>query len=555
MEINEIVKTLLNMRGITSEEAIIEFLSDKPRLTYEPELMPDIEAGARLILEEIEAGGKICIYGDYDADGITSTTLMLSILGHLMPSDRLTYYIPSRFDEGYGLNIEAINHVKAQNVTMIVTVDCGSVSLEEVEYAKSLGLKIIVTDHHNITDKMSDCLLINPKRPDSQYPFKELSGCGVAFKLAQMIQKLTNLPKSVLTEVLDLVAIGTIGDIMPLVDENRTLVKFGLRVINTTERPGLVGLMDGASLKQGNVSADNVGYIIVPHLNASGRMEDASLAVKLLSANKKTDELNSIVDDLLFKNQERKRIQSETYKRALEIMGDELEDFNIVRVDDAHEGIIGIVAGKLKDDYNRPTIIVTPIGEEKTHLKGTGRSIDGVNLHEILNRHAELFDKFGGHSGACGFTMPIENLDALRDALISEMKELVAENDRLFEKSINVDLDLDFYDINIKLAEDLSLLAPFGTRNPKPVFRLMDVMIKDVKYMGADSQHVRFNVVPEFEEGPSRPIQCVIFNKAQNYRDKLINGTICDLVGSVESQVWQGQTRVQFITTEIEFLD
>ena len=199
MNINPIIRELLKKRGLTSEEDILEFLSDKPQKTYDPFLLPNMEAGVDLILSEIENGSNICIYGDYDADGITSTTLMMNVLSYLVDSDKLNYYIPSRFEEGYGLNMDAVKMIADSGADLIITVDCGSVSYEEVEYAKKLGMRIIVTDHHNITDVMANCILINPKHPDSEYPFKELSGCGVAFKVAQAIQKKSDLPRSVLT--------------------------------------------------------------------------------------------------------------------------------------------------------------------------------------------------------------------------------------------------------------------------------------------------------------------------------------------------------------------
>ena len=422
MEINNIIKTLLSKRGIDSEEEIQEFLSPKPRKTYDPLLLPDMEAGADLILHEIRNGSRIMIYGDYDADGITATTLMMSVLGHLMkdrPED-LDYYIPSRFGEGYGLNPEAIRFIHDKGFDLIVTVDCGSVSKDEVRYAEELGMKVLVTDHHTITDTMAECLLINPKKPGSEYPFKELCGCGVAFKLAQTLQKKAGLPKSILSEVLDLVAIGTIGDIMPLVDENRTLVKYGLKVINQGMRPGLKKLIAGAGLTPGNVSSENVGFIIVPHLNASGRIDDASLAVKLLLSEGNDRELSDIVDDIIFKNKERKRIQTETYRSCMELA--ENEDFMIIRCDDAHEGIAGIVAGKIKDHFYRPTVICMPSQGEEGLLKGTGRSIEGINLYEMLKKHEELFIKFGGHSGACGFTMKEEDFEELKKGLIRDIR-------------------------------------------------------------------------------------------------------------------------------------
>jgi len=248
-DLNPKIIELLAGRGITEKEEIEEFLSEKPQKTHDPYLLDDIEAGADLLLSEIGRGGRICIYGDYDADGITSTALLMSVLSHLMPEDKLDFYIPSRFEEGYGLNMEAVRQIADRGFNMIITVDCGSVSEEEIEYAHSLGMTVLVTDHHNITDRMAGCLLINPKKPGSMYPFKELSGCGTAFKFAQVLQQKADLPKSVLSQVLDLVAIGTVGDIMPLKDENRTMVKFGLRTINMGSDRDCAALLRAPALK------------------------------------------------------------------------------------------------------------------------------------------------------------------------------------------------------------------------------------------------------------------------------------------------------------------
>lgn len=549
-KINETIIKLLEKRGITSPDDIEEFLSDKPQRTHSPLLLEDIEEGAQLIIEEAAKGSRICIYGDYDADGITSTSLMMSVLGHLTSKEKLGYYIPSRFEEGYGLNMEAVKHIADSGYDMIVTVDCGSVSAEEVAYAQELGLKILVTDHHNITDKMAGCLLINPKRPDSRYPFRELSGCGVAFKLAQVIQQKASLPKSVLTEVLDLVAIGTVGDIMPLVDENRTMVKFGLKIINMGGRPGLRKLAEGAGLRIGSISSENLGYIIVPHLNASGRIEDASQAVRLLTASEGDPEIDTIVDDLLFKNQERRRIQHETYKSCSEGLDrDNPEDFILIRSEDAHEGIAGIVAGKIKDNFYRPSVILTPTGSEGQLLKGTGRSIDGVNLYELLKSHEELFEKFGGHAGACGFTMKAENFDTLKQGLLDEMAVLTAENESLFVRKYPVDMDLDFGDITIEFADQLQMLAPFGNANPKPLFRLVNVTIGDVRYMGSENQHMRFTAT----DIKGNDVQCVLFNKAADYGLSVYARRPVELIGSLESQVWQGTKRLQFMVEKIKF--
>ena len=542
MEINYIIKTLLSKRGIDSEEEIQEFLSPKPRKTYDPLLLPDMEAGADLILQEIRNGSRIMIYGDYDADGITATTLMMSVLGHLMKdrTEDLDYYIPSRFGEGYGLNPEAIRFIHDKGFDLIVTVDCGSVSKDEVRYAEELGMKVLVTDHHTITDTMAECLLINPKKPGSEYPFKDLCGCGVAFKLAQTLQKKADLPKAILTEVLDLVAIGTIGDIMPLVDENRTLVKYGLKVINQGMRPGLKELIEGVGLTPGNVSSENVGFVIVPHLNASGRIEDASWAVKLLLSKGNSPELSDIVDDIIFKNKERKRLQTETYRACMELA--EKEDFMIIRCDDAHEGIAGIVAGKIKDHFYRPTVICMPSQGEEGMLKGTGRSIEGISLYEMLKNHEELFIKFGGHSGACGFTMKEDDFEKLKEGLLRDISEIKESDPGVFERKYPWDMDLDPDDVTPELADKLELLSPFGNGNPKPVFRIRNVRLRDARNMGADGKHARFTV----HEG-SRYINCVLFNKAEEYSDMLNDGEKHDIAGSLETQFWQGQKRMQFI--------
>ncbi|MGN0721690.1 MAG: single-stranded-DNA-specific exonuclease RecJ [Anaerovoracaceae bacterium] len=550
MKLNPTIIQLLNNRGITDEKDITEFLSEKPQKTYDPSLLDDISAGVDLILSEISRGTKICVYGDYDADGITSTSLMLSVLGHLMPKERLNYYIPSRFEEGYGLNMEAVKHISQSGAGMIITVDCGSVSSEEVEYAKKLGMKIVVTDHHNITDKMADCFLINPKKPGNPYPFHELSGCGVAFKTAQVLQQKAGLPKSVLTEVLDLVAIGTIGDIMPLVDENRTMVKYGLKMINTGRRPGLRKLIEGAGLKIGSVTSENVGFVIVPHLNASGRIEDASQAVRLLTADEGDSCIDEIVEDLLFKNQERKRLQAAAYKSCTAGLDRENpEDFLLIESEDAHEGIAGIACGRIKDAYYRPAAILTPTGSRGELLKGTGRSIEGVNLYQLLKNHEDLFEKFGGHAGACGFTMKRENLETLRKGLLKDMAKLAEENPELFVKKYHVDMELGFENINIAFAQQLELLAPFGNGNPKPMFKLVNVTINDVRFMGNENQHVRFTTYDR--EG--RSIQCVLFSRAADYGMMLYAKRPVDIIGHLECQVWQGTKRLQFMVEKIKF--
>lgn len=548
MKINPIVKKLLQNRGVCTDEEIIEFLSDKPQKTYDPFLLPDMEAGVDLILSEAKKNSRIWVYGDYDADGITSTTLMMSILKHLTSIDNLNYYIPSRFEEGYGLNKDAIDYIASNGCDLLITVDCGSVSYDEVEYAKELGLKVIVTDHHNVTDVMADCILINPKHPKSEYPFKELSGCGVAFKVAQAIQKKANLPKQILTEVLDLVAVGTVGDIMPLIDENRTMTKFGLKVLNLGKRPGLKKLMEGTSLNVGKVSAENISFVIVPHLNASGRIEDASQAVELLLGQCSESRMEEIVQDVIKKNHMRRKLQSDLYSKcAEEIDRDNLDDIILIYSEDAHEGIAGIVAGKIKETFYRPAIIVTDTGSEGNELKGTSRSVEGLNLYELLKTQEHLFTKFGGHAAACGFSLKKEDFQLLRSGLAVEIKKIKEESPNIFEKKYNIELDLNTKDITFDLVEQIDMLAPFGNKNPKPLIMCKDVIISDVRYMGNEMQHLRFYAASD----SGKKVQCVLFGKAQDY--DLKNAYKASVIGNLECQIWQGNKRIQLIADEIQF--
>lgn len=545
MQLSSTLTKLLHQRGITGEDEIAEFLSQKPRRTYDPSLLADADAGVDFILQEIEKGSRICIYGDYDADGITATSLMLHVLRYLVPPERVGYYIPSRFEEGYGLNREALGQIAERGYQAVITVDCGSVSAAEVAYAKALGLAILVTDHHTITDRMADCLLVNPKRADSGYPFRELCGCGVAFKMAQLLQKRCGLPKHVLSEVLDLAAIGTMGDIMPLLDENRTICKYGMQMINSGSRYGLRKLAEGAGLTLGHISSENISFVIVPHLNATGRMEDAYPAVRLLTAREDDPEVPSIVEDLLRKNKERRRLQQETFEACTADLIP--EDFILIRSEHAHEGIAGIVAGKIKETYNRPTVIVTPSGEGKQYLKGTGRSIEGVNLYALLKHHEHLFEKFGGHAGACGFLMPAEHFDALREGLLNDMASLLAENPQLFEKHYDADLDLPCSALTIPFAEELELLAPFGNQNPKPLLRVRNVRISRIRPLGTEGRHVGFSIA----DHSGCEIACVLFNKAERYMELLRSGYADEVLGSLECRTWQGRKQLQFMVEEI----
>ena len=553
----------MNKRGIITSEEREEFLSPKPSRTYDPFLLDGMKAGVDLLISAARAGERICIYGDYDADGVTASTIMARGVSEL--TDDWFFYIPSRFEEGYGLNVTAIDKIADRGANLIITVDCGCVSCKEVEYAKSRGLKVIVTDHHNIEDTIAEGIVIDPKKPagfmseegKAPYPCKDLAGCGVAFKFLQALQRTADLPRSVLTDALDMVAVGTIGDIVPLRDENRTLVKYGITAANSGRRPSLKQLARAVSLQE--ITSTNIAFAIVPHINACGRMASAMAAVELFNS---TDEatIGEKVQELIQYNRQRKQIQEEAFTKCAQMVrGD--EHFIVLNVGNMHEGIAGIVAGKIKDEFSRPTIIVTPSeemgrgGEGVSLLKGTGRSTDGVNIYEVLNRCSDLFIRFGGHSRACGFLMEAGNLDQLIENVNQDVAKQLEEDPQLFAKAIDADAEVSPEDITVELARELQKLAPFGEGNPDPLLVMRNVEIRNLSYMGAENTHARFSACAPIEGdagGRYASVGCVLFRRAQDVKPLLEGGGRVDITGTVSHQVWRGQERVQFIVEDID---
>ncbi len=546
MEIDRKIIELLHRRGLTTDEQIEEFLSDKPKETYDPFLLPDMEDGVDLILSACDRGDKICIYGDYDADGVTSTVIMTEVLSQL--TDNIIQYIPSRFDEGYGLNKAAIDTIKKAGADLIVTVDCGSVSVDEVEYAKSIGLDIMVTDHHRIEDKQADTVLINPARKDSEYPFPYLAGCGVAFKLAQAITDAAGLPKKMLTRMLDLVALGTIGDVVPLISENRMLVKYGLRAINTSEREALKVLIEKTGLKPGEIKCENVSFVLVPHINAAGRMKSAVLALKLFLA-KDRAKMEQYAEELIQCNAERKRLQNEVFENAREQVEKRYADNDFILVDltDAHEGVAGIAAGKLKEKYGRPSVIVTDNGDGM--LKGTGRSPEGIDLYKLLKNEEKWFEHFGGHAAACGFTMRKEGLEEVRTDLNRIAGELKKESPGLFDVTPSADIQLEPDEVTVDFARQLELLEPCGRMNERPLVSVSGVPC-NVTRMGTDGKYVRFSIrsVPG--------CTFLMFRSAEEKGDAVFGAAeMCNeitAVGNMFRHEWNGNVSVQIVVEDIQ---
>lgn len=542
-DIHPVLLELLRQRGITQDEDIAEYLSLKPQKTYDPFLLLNMEAGVDFILAKIREGKRICLYGDYDADGITSICILRTVLSRL--TDNLCYYIPSRFHEGYGLNRCAIQKLKDDRVDLIVTVDCGSTSYDEVEFAKSLGMSVVVTDHHSIMDKKADCLLINPKQEDCPYPFKGLAGCGVAFKVAQAIREKTGLPRALTNGLLDIVAIGTIGDIVPLMDENRTLAKYGLYEMNRSRRTGIAKLVEAVSVHSDKLASDQIAYCIVPHLNAAGRMHEAAIGVDLLlSEDERT--ASDLAQELVRHNQERKRVQEITFDECISLKETQCGDalFPIIRAENAHEGITGIVAGKLKDMYNQPVIIATPC---EGVLKGTGRSTDKVDMFRILDSFRHLFIRFGGHHGACGFLIAEENFPEFKERANEALRQKLLEEPGLLDAESHYDLVLTGRDMTLDLVSQIEKMEPFGCRNRRPVFLLESVEINGLQKMGRDGIHVRF--FARCRDG-SRA-ECVLFCKAEQYAELLTGESPVNVMGTLQINQWNGTRKVQMLVDRI----
>lgn len=534
---------LLRIRGIEGDEELKEFLSPSPKLAYDPFLLANMHAGVDLLLDAIYSGCKIVIYGDYDCDGVTSTALLMKVIGSL--TDNVTYYIPSRLDEGYGLNKTAIDRIYQEEGEVIVTVDCGSVSAEEVSYANSLGIETIITDHHTVKDVVAPGIVINPKNPGDTYPFKGLAGVGVAYKLALALSRSCDIPRSLITEVLELVAVGTIADIMPLVDENRSLVKYGLRLMRLGfKNKGLRRLTEMAGVDYSTMDSTNVAFAIVPRINAAGRLGDASLGVEMLLSDD-DDDIERLCTKLMENNKRRRELQREAYENCIGTAERELErgDFIMIEAESAHEGILGIVAGNLKERFNRPVVIVSPSDGQ---LKGTGRSIDGIDLYALLNKHADCFVKFGGHRTACGFTMKPEVLEHLRITLNEDVAELLADNDELFDRKVDTDMDIAVPDISLDLAKGIELFAPFGEGNPEPVFRLDRAQVVDWRFL-SDNKHARFSVM---QRGSA--VQCILFNKAMDVYGLVTANRPLDIYGVIDVNRWKDRENVQVRVISIE---
>ena len=495
----DILKILFS-RGIKSPGEIRDFLNPKLENLQNPNKLYDVEKSVKIIKEAIRKNINIWIYGDYDVDGITSTAVLYLALKEL-GAENVSYYIPIR-DEGYGLNNDALKKIKDSGGELVITVDCGITAFEEIKFANSINLPVIITDHHNLQGKkVPEALaVINPKRIENEYTFESLAGVGTVFMLVLSLFESYG-KKEEAFEYLDLVSIGTIADIVPLLSENRILTRFGLEKLPFTKNRGLAFLLyklfNSGENKGNNPKSEystyDVGFIIAPVFNAAGRLKDAKMVVKLLTSDNNR-EIEIIVKELINKNFERKELQS----RIVEMIEKNIEknkineDFVIIDYSpEYHHGIIGIAASKIVDTYYKPVIIME-VKEDEGIAVGSCRSIEGFNILNALQSMPELFVKFGGHSGAAGFTIQIKNIELFKRKINEYAKKILKEDD--FVKIINIDKQIPMQKMSYEFFKTIELLKPFGFGNPMPTFQTKNVLLENIKFIGENKNHIMFDL-------------------------------------------------------------
>lgn len=535
--IPEFLAPLLWKRGINDVDKLTNFFKPTTDLIHDPYLMYDMEPAIERIQEAIGTGQKILIYGDYDADGITSTTVLKEAIETV--GGDVSIYLPNRFADGYGPNKATYERLIAERgIELIVTVDNGVAGHEAIDYANSVGVDVIVTDHHEIPEELPNAFaIVHPRHPKGDYPFGELAGVGVAFKVATAL--LEELPE----EMLDLVAIGTIADLVPLTDENRVLVQFGLEVMKQGQRIGLKELLKVAEIKLPEVTEESIGFGIGPRLNAIGRLGDATPGVELLSSFSEV-EARDIAEKINFVNQERQKIVKVISKEALEMVANlGQQGIYVLAKEGWHEGVLGIVASKIVQETGKPALVLG-INQETGIAKGSGRSVDEVNLYEALSSASDIFKAFGGHQMAAGMSLEAKNLNALQQA----MNDFIIEAKIDFSKgpTLQIDQELDLATIDIKQIEEIRKLAPFGTDNPSPVFLITNVQPTGVKQIGADKTHLKFQVTNGKHE-----LDCLAFNLGSE-SNELTSDSNVSIVGQLSINEWNGNQKAQMLIKDFK---
>lgn len=543
LEIPPLLAMMLDIRGITKEEDVINFLQENKDFS-DPFLMKDMDKAVERITTAVENGEKICVYGDYDADGVTSTSLLYSYLRDSLGAD-VMFYIPTRTGEGYGMNKGAVDKIHSQGVTLIITVDNGISAREEIDYANSLGIDTVITDHHMPSGAIPKAVaVVNAHQKDDKSPFKDFSGVGVAFKLVMAIEGEYADVDSLLENFSDIATLGTIGDIVPLVGENRTLVKNGLRHIQNSDRIGINAMKQESGIAEKEINSSNVAFTLVPRINAGGRLGSSEKSVSLLLTEDE-DEAVTIADKLGMDNRERQSIEKEILasideevRRTPNIVNDKILVF---AGKGWHQGVVGIVASRIKDIYDKPTIIIGI--DDDGVARGSGRSVEGFSLCDAVFACSEHLTHYGGHPMAVGISLEKEKINDFRKAINAYCKDI-----KMPYNILHIDCKLNPNQLDLSILDSLSYIEPCGASNPSPIFGLYNMTIIATKEMG-NGKHMRITL----SRGQGQvPVYAVYFNhnfQSCSYR----NGDIVDVAVSLDRNIYNGQENLSVIIKDIKY--
>ncbi len=543
--LHPVLRQLLYNRGITTAAEAQAFLEGRYLGKTDPFLLADMDTAVARIQRAIEKDETIYVYGDFDADGVTATVLLTQALRGLgLSRQQAQPYIPDRVDEGYGLNTEALTKLKESGAGLVISVDCGIRSILEAQHAQAIGLDMIITDHHSLGTELPPALaVINPKRPDSTYPETMLAGVGIAFKLAQALrQAMPTRAQFDDADLLDLVAIGTVADLAPLLHENRKLVADGLVALNNGRRPGIRALAEVSRLKMGSLTAESIGFGIGPRINAAGRLSSAYVAARLLAATNQVD-AHSYARELNQLNQQRQRLTSELGDRA-ETMIDPADPILITADKGYLPGIVGLVASRLAEKHYRPAIVIEE-GEEES--RGSCRSIDEFHITDALDEVADLLVRHGGHAQAAGFTIRNENLPEFRERMSAIAKRELDGRD--LSPILTIDAEIDLADVDWGLFEHLAGLEPTGTANPPPVFASRNVEIISHRLVGSDNAHLQLRLTSSASTGGSYKVLSAIAFRQGAWAAHLPQ--YIDIAYTLSVNEWNGRRDLQLMVQAI----
>lgn len=521
--ISKLLSKLLLNRNITSYEIMDSFIDPSLDKLHNPELMKDMDKGIEIIVDSIKKGRNIRISGDYDQDG--NSAILTLYKGLKRCGAKVDYVIPHRIIDGYGINDRIVREAKEDGIDLIITCDNGIAAFEPIKLAKDLGMKVIVTDHHDLAYMEDEKgikqyrlpeadAVINPKRWDCKYPFKELCGAGVAFKLIQALYTKMNIDMEESYELLEFVAMGTVCDVVDLIDENRIIVKEGLKRINNTNNLGLKALIKATGLEEKKINTYSLGFILGPCINASGRLDRADIAVELFLT-EDSDKAQRYANRLHELNEERKAMTKKGYEKIVEqIENTDLKEKNVLVIYEprVHESVAGIIAGRIKDKYYRPTIVLTN-SKENGKVKGSGRSIEEYNMFEEISKHKELLLAFGGHPMAAGLSLDVSHIDEFRNRLNTQ--ESLTEDDLTPKVYIDMHIPLDY--ISFSLIEELEKLEPFGKGNPKPLFGVKNVKVKRGFILGNNQNVLKLLLLTN----RGRVIDGIYFGDIEQFEEKM----------------------------------